>query len=171
MNKRALLGDAFGHHGWATIRLIDACTDLTPHQLEAAVPGTYGGILDTLRHLVDADDSYLHVCSRGRVERTEAEAMDPDALRALAASHADAWLALLDRDPDPGEVLVRHRPDGSENHSPLSIRLAQALHHGTDHRSQVCTALTNLGIEPPAIDVWDYGLHVGKTREVPSPLT
>ena len=38
----------------------------------------------------------------------------------------------------------------------MGIRLAQAIHHGTDHRSQVCTALTTLGIEPPAIDVWDY---------------
>jgi uncharacterized damage-inducible protein DinB len=53
-------------------------------------------------------------------------------------------------------VDIRRRDDGSESHATAGIRLAQAIHHGTDHRSQVCTALTTLGIEPPAIDVWDY---------------
>jgi uncharacterized damage-inducible protein DinB len=49
----------------------------------------------------------------------------------------------------------------------MGIRLAQVLHHGTDHRSQVCTALTTLGIEPPAIDVWDYGDSVGRVSDGP----
>ncbi|MBA3739470.1 MAG: hypothetical protein H0W97_13015, partial [Actinobacteria bacterium] len=61
----------------------------------------------------------------------------------------------------------RHRDDGSETHAPLSIRLAQALHHGTDHRSQICTALTTLGVEPPAIDVWDFGVQDGRVVEIP----
>jgi uncharacterized damage-inducible protein DinB len=52
-------------------------------------------------------------------------------------------------------------------HAPLGIRLAQALHHGTDHRSQVCTALTTLGIEPPAIDLWDYGALDGRVFTEP----
>jgi uncharacterized damage-inducible protein DinB len=51
----------------------------------------------------------------------------------------------------------------------MGIRLAQVVHHGTDHRSQICTALTTLGIEPPLIDVWDYGEAVGRTNEVPPP--
>jgi uncharacterized damage-inducible protein DinB len=80
------------------------------------------------------------------------------------AKHADAWAGVIGNDPDPDRWLVRHRPDGSETHAPLGIRLAQALHHGTDHRSQVCTALTNIGIEPPQIDVWDYGMAHERTR-------
>ena len=38
------------------------------------------------------------------------------------------------------------------------------IQHGTDHRSQVCTALTSLGVEPPEIDLWDYGEATGRTR-------
>jgi uncharacterized damage-inducible protein DinB len=64
-------------------------------------------------------------------------------------------------------VLERHRDDGSQTHAPLGIRLAQVLHHGTDHRSQICTALTTLGVEPPAIDVWDFGEQDGRVLEVP----
>ena len=47
--------DAFGHHVWATTRLIDVCIELSPEQLATAVPGTYGSILDTQRHLVGSD--------------------------------------------------------------------------------------------------------------------
>jgi uncharacterized damage-inducible protein DinB len=69
------------------------------------------------------------------------------------------------RDIDPDVMLTRHRDDGSESEAPLGIRLAQVIHHGTDHRSQICTALTNLGVEPPEIDVWDYAWSQGRLRE------
>jgi hypothetical protein len=36
----SLLTDAFGHHVWATLRLIDTCRSLTPAQLATPVPGT-----------------------------------------------------------------------------------------------------------------------------------
>ena len=55
--------------------------------------------------------------------------------------------------------------------APKGIRLAQVLHHGTDHRSQICTALTQLGIEPPLIDVWDYGFHENRLVETPPAAT
>ena len=42
----------------------------------------------------------------------------------------------------------------------------QVVHHGTDHRSQICTALTHLGVEPPLIDAWDWGEATGRTRGV-----
>ena len=67
--------------------------------------------------------------------------------------------------PPADAIVIRHRDDGSESHAPLGIRLAQALHHGTDHRSQVCTALTTLGVEPPAIDAWDYADQDGRLSE------
>jgi uncharacterized damage-inducible protein DinB len=56
-----LLADAFRHHVWATIRLLDTCAALDEEQLGTAVPGTYGSIIDTLRHLVDGDVFYLNV--------------------------------------------------------------------------------------------------------------
>ena len=166
---RSDLSDAFGHHVWATLRLFDVCQGLGPEQLETAVPGTYGSILDTMRHLVAADSSYLFVTTRGRTQPIDEEDMDLPALRAAFEGHGDAWSSLLAADPDPEEVLERHRDDGSETHAPMGIRLAQALHHGTDHRSQICTALTTLGVEPPSIDVWDFGARDGRVVEIPPP--
>ncbi len=165
-----ILSDALEHHAWATLRLIDACAALPAVQLATAVPGTYGSILDTLRHLVSADSWYLWRCSGGqghRIEDDEEQVMDPAALRLAMARQADGWRALVAGEIDPDSVIVTHRDDGSETHAPLGIRLAQVLHHGTDHRSQVCTALTSLGVEPPLIDVWDFGADTGRVTEVP----
>ena len=167
--SRSILADAFGHHVWATLRLIDACLALNREQLEVGVPGTYGSILATMRHLVGADCSYLFALTGGHVAAIDEDRMDLPELRAAMATNGPSWASLLAQDLDPDTVVVRHRDDGSESHAPMGIRLAQALHHGTDHRSQVCTALTALGVEPPAIDAWDFADEGGRLSEVPPP--
>jgi uncharacterized damage-inducible protein DinB len=81
-----------------------------------------------------------------------------------------AWPRLLAENPDPDAVVHEiDESDGFERDAPFGIRLALALHHGTDHRSQICTALTSLGLEPPSIDVWDFGLQAGRVVEVSAP--
>ena len=165
--SKPLLEDAFAHHVWATLRLVDACVTLTPQQLDTAVPGTYGSILETVRHLVGADSSYLFVTSGERTPLIDEDHMDLPELRATMEGHGAAWSGLVGGNLDPDAVLVRHRDDGSETHAPMSIRLTQALHHGTDHRSQICTALTTLGVEPPGIDVWDFAARKGRVVEIP----
>jgi uncharacterized damage-inducible protein DinB len=163
---RPLFADAFGHHVWATQRLIDACLALSPEQLQASAPGTYGTIIETIRHLVGGDVSYLSLLTDGRVTSIEEDSMDLDELRAAIAANGPEWISLLEQDLDPEADVIRHRDDGIESHAPMGIRLAQVLHHGSDHRSQVCTILTTLGIEPPAIDVWDFAENDGRLAEV-----
>ena len=151
-----LLADAFGHHVWASLSVLDACAALDEAQLATTVPGTYGSILETIRHLVDGDVFYLDVLLRRR-ETLDKDASDISTLRAVMAAHGADWQSVIVGDLDPATDIVEYEDSGFETHAPLGIRLAQALHHGTDHRSQVCTALTGLGIEPPAIDAWDFG--------------
>jgi uncharacterized damage-inducible protein DinB len=162
----SLLRDAFEHHVWATLRLIDACLPLEEPQLATAVPGTYGSILDTMRHLVGSDSWYLFDLTGDPARRIEDRRMDLRELRAAMDADREAWMRFLADDPEPDRVLTEvDEDDGFERDAPVGIRLAQALHHGTDHRSQICTALTTLGVEPPGIDVWDFGLHAGRTVE------
>jgi uncharacterized damage-inducible protein DinB len=163
--SRPLLADAFEHHVWATLIVLDVCAGLPPAQLQTNAPGTYGPILDTLRHLVEADRSYLVPLTDGRAEPIDESSMDLAALRAVMDEDALMWNAVIAGDLDPERVVVRHRDDGSDSLAPLGVRLAQALHHGTDHRSQICTALTSLGIEPPEIDVWDYADSQGRLSQ------
>jgi len=161
-----LLDDAFAHHIWATLRLIDACSDLTEEQLETSLPGTYGSILETMRHLVGSDAWYLHRLSDQRHPTIEEAGMSLAELRSVIGRHGDAWREVLADEPDPAAMVTVVRDDGSGYEASKGIRLAQVVHHGTDHRSQVCTALTSLGIEPPPIDVWDYGEAMGMTQEL-----
>jgi uncharacterized damage-inducible protein DinB len=167
---KSLLADAFGHHIWATVRLIDICLELSPEQLEAEVPGTYGSILTTMRHIAGGDAGYLFALTGGQTPEIDEEQMGLAELRAAMEGDGDTWTELLaaDPDPDPETDCVRHRDDGTDSHAPVGVRLAQAIHHGTDHRSQICTALTSLGIEPPEIDVWAYAHSRGWLSETPS---
>ncbi len=164
--NRSLLADAFAHHVWATVTLIDTCLTLEPDQLQATVPGTYGSILETMRHIAGADSSYLSLLSGGRVPAIDEDHVDLADLRAAMEANGPGWSWLVTQDLDPDLIVVRHRDDGSESRAPLAIRLAQALHHGSDHRSQVCTILSTLGVAPPGIDAWDFALHDGRLVEV-----
>ena len=159
----SLLDDAMAHHIWATERLIDACSDLTSEQLATPVPGTYGSILDTFRHLVSTDCWYL-TFFRDEPQRIEegAEAGLGE-LRAAITRNGREWMDLLAAGVDGEATMVEHG-DGWNFHAPTGFRLAQVIQHGTDHRSQICTALTSFGVDPPAIDLWAYGEATGRTR-------
>ena len=165
MTTTSILTDAFEHHLWANERILDACGALTDEQLTTPVPGTYGPIIDTLRHLIQADSFYLWVDSgQTRQKIPGGNSLSIAELRAANDEHATAYRQLLARDLDPDKDVVE-RGDGSEYSAKQGIRLAQIVHHGTDHRSQVCTGLTSLGIEPPEIDLWAYGAVVGRVRD------
>jgi uncharacterized damage-inducible protein DinB len=164
----SLLGDAFAHHIWATERLIGECQALAPEQLRAPVPGTYGSIIDTLRHLVASDRWYLSFFREGTASIDEEAMVSLAELRSAMMSNGTAWAELLAGQNDPDGDVVEHG-DGWEFHASLGLRLAQVIHHGTDHRSQICTALTSLGRMPPEIDLWSFGEATGRTQEVRPP--
>lgn len=167
----SILHDAFAHHVWATVRLIETCEGLTEEQLGTPVPGTYGSIIDTLRHLVTADSAYLWALSRWEIDPIDEEAEWSLAeLRSVMTANGPAWAKAVAGGLDPDEDLVpRPEYDPVGGHAPTGIRLAQVVHHGTDHRSQVCTALSSLGVTPPLIDVWDFAEATGRDRGVPAP--
>ncbi len=157
-----MLTDAFAHHIWANERLMDTCMSLTREQLVATTPGTYGPIIATFGHLVAADAWYLFVIT-GLPEPTVDENTSLAEMRSVNERNGKAWEEFLSRDIDP-ETDIADREDAAEFHVPLGVRLAQAVHHGTDHRSQICTALTVLGVTPSEIDVWAYAEATGRSR-------
>jgi uncharacterized damage-inducible protein DinB len=165
----SLLDDAFAHHIWATERVIEACTGLTPEQLKTPVPGTYGSIIDTLRHLVGADSWYLSFFDSTTPQIDDQADTSLAELRSAMTNNGPAWRKLLAGQVDPDADVVENGDDGSAYHATAGVRLAQVVHHGTDHRSQVCTALSSLGLTPPGIDVWDFAEATGRARGVAAP--
>ena len=162
----SLLEAAFAHHVWATLRVIDACLDLSVEELETSVLGTRGPMLETLRHVVLSDAFDLFTLTGDRAFDIDEERVSLAEARVIMERNGSGWAEYISRSLDPDEMVHEvDKTDGYQRWAPVGFRLAGALHHGTDHRSQVCTALTTLGVEPPRIDVFDFGLDAGRIVE------
>jgi len=48
------------------------------------------------------------------------------------------------------------RDDYPDTDPAESMLLIQAIHHGNDHRTQICSTLGALGLPVPEIDGWDF---------------
>ncbi len=156
---------AFAHHMWATLAVIETCSTLDEERLTASVEGIFGSIGDTLEHLVSADCAYLELFAPDEVRGLGDSSLED--MRAVTEHNSGVWNRVLAEDLDASRTMIRYREDGSQSCAPLGVRLAQVLHHGSDHRSQICTVLTSIGVEPPPIDVWDYAETRGWLEETP----
>jgi uncharacterized damage-inducible protein DinB len=162
----SLLEAAFGHHVWATLRVIDACLDLSAEELETNVPGTRGPMLETLCHLVGSDAFDLFILTNDRAFNVDTEGMSLAEARAVMERNGVGWAELISGPLDPEAVVHEVDPnDGFQRWAPVGFRLAGTLEHGTDHRSQICTALTTIGVGPPRTAVNDFGLNTGRIVE------
>lgn len=164
--SNSFLEPAFAHHAWATMCVIDACLDLSDEELHTSVPGTRGPMLETLRHLVLSDTFDLFILTGDRAIDVDDENVSLAEARVIMERNGSGWAEYISRSLDPDEMVHEvDKTDGYQRWAPVGFRLAGTLQHGTDHRSQVCTALTTLGVEPPRIDVFDFGLDVGRITE------
>jgi uncharacterized damage-inducible protein DinB len=156
------LRDVFRHHAWATLELIDYCDQLTPEQRAETVPGTRGGILDTLRHIVRADYGYKRrfgVHSKPELQETDLRTLE--VMRRVFAEEAELWQSLLGRLADFDitiEAEPWEDPPWPEAPHAQSLLLIQAIHHGNEHRAQICTILGSKGLDVPGLGAWDYWL-------------
>jgi uncharacterized damage-inducible protein DinB len=156
-----VLRSMFEHHLWATEVLIDHLDRLPAEQLDASVPGTYGSMIDTMTHLIDADARYL---LRLR-DPTPALAEDRVGI-ALAqlgsemTEHRRGWdEALTDLEAETLHASILGREDYPDTDPAESMLLIQAIHHGNDHRTQICSTLGALELPLPEIDGWDFWAH------------
>ncbi len=168
MTTTSLLEAALAHHAWATIELIDSCEVLSPQQLQYVAPGTRGPIIETLAHLVDGDTWDLDILEGRNLADVEEAGLELGAIHRMMQRNGARWSSFVLRSPDPDAMVTEVDPaDGFRRVASIGMRLAAALDHGSDHRSQICTALTTLGIRPPAIDVWRFGVEAGRIEETP----
>jgi uncharacterized damage-inducible protein DinB len=170
MTTPSPLEDAFEHHVWATIKLIDACQDLSPQQLQHVVPGTRGPILETLAHVVDGDSWDLAILEGRNLADVDEVGPDLTAMRGAMEENGARWTSFVGSQTfDPYAMVTEVDPDdGFRRVASVAMRLAAALEHGTDHRSQIRTALTTLGIQPPKVDILTFGVEVGRVQETPA---
>ena len=160
-----LATDFFRQNEWATLRLIEVCRGLDDEQLGATAVGTYGSIRDTLRHLVAAEAGYAFRFDPS-IRRLPKDDPWPgfDTLTEMVSANADAFVAAP---PGAGERLIHLDADTDEPYdADEAVILVQAFNHATEHRSQICTILTTLGIDPPDLSGWEWSLAVNRMWRV-----
>ncbi len=145
----------FQYNLWANQRLLDACEQLSNVQLDATMTGTYGSIRETLIHLLGAEEGYVAALT-GKIPDPRLRDLPTFPgfveLRRRAEQSGSELIAYAEQG-DPGKVLYL---DGGTYEATTTIVLIQAIDHAIDHRSQICTLLSQQGIEPPELDAWAY---------------
>jgi len=165
-----LLVEFLRHNTMMNTLLLETCRGLTPEQLEATVAGTYGSLGATLVHMANGQESYTaRLLDIERPERLPEEPFPGFDALAERFAHGDAQLEeAAARGGEDREVVVTGDEPGEAWTMPVSLFLLQAVNHGTEHRAQVATILTQLGIQPPEMDGWRYFEDSGHMVVVPS---
>ena len=149
------LEEAFQHHLWATDKLIEHLRGLPQEALGAGGAGVYGEVLATLSHMLGADGRYLTYIEGDSPPPGNDTTRSLDELADELREHALRWRLALAR-IDALDVTLARRGERPEMPHATGLLFAQALHHGTDHRTQICTVLSANGFESPDLDVWEY---------------
>ena len=163
-----LLVEFFRHNTMMNRRLVAACQKLSPEQLAATVRGTYGTLGATLVHIVNAQEGYVaRFFAKERPERLAEDRFPgfPTLSDRLARSDTQLEEAAAHVNQEREVQVTGSDPPGAFRMAG-SLILLQAVNHGTEHRSQIATILTQLGVEPPEMDGWTYFFESGKLVRV-----
>jgi uncharacterized damage-inducible protein DinB len=145
----------FEHNNWANLQIIQACSALSDEQLDADPPSaTKGTIRTTLLHLVASQQGYLSLLTLPVAKRL---AIPPPfaALQESASSSGEALLVLARGESD-NPLQTRLQTTDGYYVAPWVV-MVQVINHATEHREQICSMLTALGVTPPDLDGWAYG--------------
>ena len=153
------------YDNWATEKLAEYCAALSPERLALTTPGTMGTIQATVIHLVGAKERYA-AALRGKAPPDDAvrETTTKDLGHVVArAKTLSEWFAgFAEGELDLDRIIERRGADGSTQRMPMSILLAQFLHHGNEHRAQLGSIFGANGIEPPHYSAFNWGTELGK---------
>ena len=156
MKPTDTLTTIFKHNHWANLRLLERCAELSSEQLDATISGTFGSIRDTLQHITTAEQAYFSRISTGQLHRRQEDA-PPLTITEMVESLGITGLGLIKwalKVQADDTVLLDW--EGTPREVPKTVILTQAINHATEHRSQIMTILTQLGIQPPDLDSWSY---------------
>ena len=152
--------EAFRYHKWANLHVLAVCARLSDDQLLLTTPGTYGTVAATLQHLLAAEQRYLRRLAGHEPQLNEHDQFPGvAALRALADRSGDQLIDAAGR-LTGGKVIETQYGEQRVKIDP-GVVLIQAMHHGNDHRTHICSMFGAHGIDYGDMDVWAYGEATG----------
>ena len=150
--------DGFRYNTWATREIIAVCRDLSDAQLNATAVGAYDSIIETLRHLIASEAGYQARLTGEEPswDRYAGDSPDLDTLASRVDELDTRWERFLEEPFDADRTFIITWHDDIDRDVPAGVILMQALQHAIEHRGQICTILTELGVDTP-----DYGSNMG----------
>lgn len=145
------------HHRWANLQLVESCASLTNEQLQATMVGAFSTIIETWRHIANSEKSYLSRIMTG-VRYNRPADLPPMTLAEVTAQLRETGDSLIEwaGKIQPEETVVVAWKDGTQRLVPKTIMLSQALYHAAEHREQIKAIMTQIGIEPPDLQGWEF---------------
>jgi uncharacterized damage-inducible protein DinB len=146
----------FDYSAWASQRLMEAASKLTPEELARDFKTSDKNVLDTLVHVFAADRIWL---SRVQGE-PRATFVDP-ADREFSALEREwpvlyarwqEWLTPLTDDGARAKIAYRDMK-GNPYEQPLWQIVLHVVNHATHHRGQAAGFLRSMGHTPPPLDL------------------
>ena len=150
-----ILEKLFEHNNWANLRIIQACSALNDEQLDAEPrSATKGSIRTTLTHFVTSQKGYLSLLTLPVEARPDIPLPYAELQESVRVS-GEGLLALA-RGETNNPLNTQLRTKDGYFVEPWVV-MVQAINHATEHREQICSMLTALGVTPPDLDGWAYG--------------
>ena len=165
------------HMAWANEGILTKVSELPDHALDAYIVNPEWSVREIVRHIASSASWYAwrlldksgfteedNQMWQKKLDLTEIQpATSRDVLTSISyAKAADALLLEAARLPEgdvhrewQGKMIIRKR----------STILAQAVHHATEHRAQLVTALEYKGftsINLDSFDLWNYADTIGE---------
>lgn len=146
----------FDYNAWATARLLNAATALSPEELRRDFETADHSVLGTLVHVYRAERLWLQRIRFGTPKTPWKLPEDED------------WMLLVEKwpelhtewkdfiralEPPQTEQIIQYSDlKGAARSQPLWQILMHVVNHGTHHRGQVSGFLRVLGKTPPGVD-------------------
>ncbi len=144
------------YNQWANQQLLTLCMTLDEATLSTPMPGAYGTILETFRHLLRAEAGFLKRI-HGTGPQPEFKWDDTASLAQLATfatQVSEAFMETIQRIP-PTQMVHEEGKGWTFDYQARLIFMSLG-YHGIAHRTDITTFLNSRGVTLPELDVWAY---------------
>lgn len=158
----------YAYNRRANARILDQAEKLSPEQLLASSNRSFGGVRDTLVHLMETEFFWAELIWPGKAIDIDWEPFEfhPDdyqdvaAIRARWAEIESSLSAFVDELTPEGENsperLIVWTDHGKMLRRQLWASMLDVFIHATQHRSEIAMALTQFGSSPGELDLSIY---------------
>lgn len=156
MQPEPTLVEFVRYNQWANQQLLAACSSLDEHLLTVGIPGAYGSILETFRHLLRAEAGFLKRIhgTAPQPAFTWEEGPSLGQMAPYAAEVAEAFMDTIGRIPPTQNV--HEEGNGWKFDYQARLIFMSLAYHGIAHRTDITTFLNSRGVALPELDVWAY---------------